>query len=369
MPPRSAARFTTLPSQVANVLRESIDRGEWPEWLPGERALTTRLQVSRKTLRKALAQLRHEGRIAPVHGIGNKVQRGSARPKRRPAADPAVVLLTREPLERMRPYTSLWVSDLKTLLFERGARLHLVDGRKFFSLRPEKALERLLGQTPAACWILANSPAATQQWFAERRLPCLIAGSCHPGIDLPHADLDHFALCRHAAGVLLAAGHRRVALLNERSGRAGDAESEAGFIAGVRHSTHDDASPLVLHHEHGPQGVTRALDHVLAMTNPPTALFVSGGANYLTIVSALAQRGLKVPQDVSVISRDDEPFLTAMIPQPARYAANPRAFAKKLLGPILQVLRGEPVNPRVTRILPAYLKGGTLSAPRSAGRR
>ena len=361
--PANPRHFTSLPAQVAVALREEIDRGVWSEWLPGERTLTESLQVSRKTLRKALAQLQREGRVEAMHGLGNRIV---ARAKSTPSAaqgEPVIALLTPDPLERMRPYTSLWVNHLKTLLIEKGARLRAFDGRKFFTQQPGKALEKLLAQHPAAGWLLANSTEATQKWFGERGIPCVIAGSCHPGVDLPQADLDHYALCRHAAGVLLGAGHRRVALLNERSGRAGDVESEAGFIAGVRESPHSDALPLVVHHEHSPASLGKAVQHLLEMPSPPTALLVSNGASYLTVISVLAQRGLRVPRDVSVVSRDDEPFLEFMVPLPTRYATNPHAFAKRLIKPLLQSLAGEAVVPRSTRILPAYTKGGSLGVP------
>lgn len=360
--PDSSRHFTSLPAQVATALRDEIERGTWSEWLPGERALTENFQVSRKTLRKALAQLSREGRVEAVHGLGNRIVAGKKSSTPTAEAERIVALLTPDPLDRMRPYTSLWVNHLKTLLIEKGARLRAYDGRKFFTQHPAKALEKLRAQHPAACWLLANSTEATQQWFSENKISCVIAGSCHPGVDLPQADLDHYALCRHAAGILLAAGHRRVALLNERSGRAGDVESEAGFIAGVRESPHADAFPLVIHHEHSPVSLGKAVQRLLEMPSPPTALLLSNGASYLTVTSVLAQRGLRVPRDVSVVSRDDEPFFEFLVPSPTRYTTNPHAFAKKLLKPLLQSLSGEAIMPRSTRILPSYTKGGSLGA-------
>lgn len=363
-PPR---HFTSLPAQVAVALREEMDRGAWGEWLPGERALTETLQVSRKTLRKALGQLQREGRIAAVRGRGHRIVLAVAKADQSTATTGGLIgLLTPDPLERMRPYTSVWVSHLKTLLMEKGLRLRTFDGRKYFSQHPAKALEKLAAQHTASGWLLANSTEATQRWFSGQRTPCVIAGSCHPGIELPHVDLDHYALCRHAAGVLLGAGHRRVALLNERSGRAGDVESEAGFIAGVRESPHIDATSLVIHHEHSSDSLALALDRLLGMRHPPTALLVSNGASYLTVISALAQRKLRVPQDVSVVSRDHESFLRFLVPAPTHYAADPHLFAKRLLKPLLQAIAGEAVVPRSTRILPTYTKGGSLTAPAAA---
>lgn len=356
-------RFASLAAQVASALREEINRGVWTEWLPGERALTEMLQVSRKTLRKALGQLRSAGLITTEHGLGNRIlpRNGESGKSRQDSS--IIALLTPEALEQMRPYTSLWVNHLRTLLAKKGMQLLTFNGQKYFSRHPDKALARLVAQTPAACWLLANSTDATQRWFAEKRIPSVVAGSCHPGIDLPQADLDHYALCRHAAGVMLGAGHRRVALLNERSGRAGDLESEAGFIAGVRKSPHPEAVPLVIYHEHSPASLSRALQRLIENAHSPTALLVSNGASYLTVVSVLAQRGLRVPQDISVVSRDDEPFLGFLVPLPAHYAASPNVFAKKLMKPLMQSAAGEAVVPRKTLIFPNYVKGGSLTPP------
>lgn len=61
--------------ETANRLRDGILRGVYPAGsdLPGERELSTRLGVSRLTLRAALARLEAEGLVKPVHGSGNRV--------------------------------------------------------------------------------------------------------------------------------------------------------------------------------------------------------------------------------------------------------------------------------------------------------
>lgn len=360
--PSATRRFTSLPAQVADALRQGIEQHAWKEWLPGERALTETFQVSRKTLRKALAQLQAEGLVKAEHGLGNRIIPGvleedCARAKQ----EPSVGLLTHDSLEQMRPHTLLWINRLKSMLIENGVRLLAFDGHKFFSRQPGAALEKLVAQQSVASWILATSTESAQRWFCENKVPCVIAGSCHPGIDLPFVDLDHYALCRHAAGVLLAAGHRRVALLNERSGRAGDMESEAGFVAGVRESRRASAVPLVMYHDHSAASLSRVLNRLLDMPNPPTALLVSNSATYLTVISVLAQRCLRVPGDISVVPRDDEPFLSFLVPAPSRYTGSANVYAKKILKPLMQVLHGEAVSPRGTRIIPSYTKGGSLA--------
>jgi LacI family transcriptional regulator len=361
--PSPPANYQTLAAQVAARIADDIRAGTWQEWLPGERALTATLQVSRKTLRKALAHLQHEGIIATAHGLGHRIAVPSAPATAR--AEPTVGLLTPEALEHLRPYTALWVDELRALLIERGARLATFSGHRFFHTQPDKALARLVQQNPQACWILAHTNEPIQQWFADHRVPCVIAGSCHHGLALPSVDRDNFATCRHAAGALLRLGHRRVGFLTPLSQRAGDLESEAGFIDGVRRSSRAGAEPILLRHDGTPEGVNRVLARVFAPAAAPTALLVANPAFYLSAITFLAQRGLRVPHDVSLVSRDDDPFLAYVTPAPARYTCHARTYAKRLLQPVLAVLAGERPAQPTQRLAPTFVPGGSLAAPRS----
>lgn len=356
--------FRSLPGQVAAHLRNEIVRGVWNEWLPSERMLTETLQVSRKTLRKALEQLEREGLIKVTHGVGHRVLPRAGPEPARAAETGEVGLLMPEPLEHVRPYTAMWINHLKTYLGEHDVRLHVCGSRRCFGSEPSRALERLVSAQPSRCWLLAHSTLAVQRWFERRDLPCVIAGSAHTQVRIPDVDLDHAAVNRHAAGILLATGHRRVVFLTERSGRAGDVASEAAFTSAVRESQHPDARPLLVHHDGTVTGITKVIDRLLRQRDRPTAVLASNSAGYLTAYCVLAQRGLRVPDDISLVSRGDDPFFAFMVPPPTRYACSPAMFAHKLLKPVLQVCRGETASPRHTRIMPTYTRGATLARPR-----
>lgn len=62
--------------EAADRIRDDILTGVYPsgDHLPGERELSTRLGVSRLTLRSAIARLEAEGLVHAVHGAGNMVQ-------------------------------------------------------------------------------------------------------------------------------------------------------------------------------------------------------------------------------------------------------------------------------------------------------
>ena len=359
-------RYQSLAAQVAIRIAAEIQQGTWDAWLPGERTLAKTLQVGRKTLRKALGHLQRDRVIETRHGLGHRIVAAPAAAPVESGRGNSVGLLTPESLENLRPYTALWVDELRSLLFENGVRLATFSGHRFYTGKPEKALARLTGQNPQRCWILAHSNEHLQRWFCDQDVPCIIAGSSHPGLPLPNVDLDYFAVCRHAAGAMLRLGHRRVALFTKQSQRAGDLESERGFEDGIRSSLHRDVEPLIIRHDGTVDGAYRALGRLFGLASRPTAILVAQSAFYLTTIAFLAERGLRVPKQVSLISRDDDTFLSYLKPAPARYSCNPKTYAKQLLLQLKLMFSGETGTPTPHRIEPKFLPGASLeSAPAS----
>ncbi len=353
-------RRQPLEKQTAELLRERIARGLWREWLPAERALCAMLQVSRSTLRRALAQLQREGAIRAEHGAGNRILTRVKR-TRGQLRSHDVALLAPEPLERLRPSQTLWIDELRAMLGERGCRLHVLHGRQYFRAKSGAALEKLVCQHPHGAWILLMANEECQQWFGRRGLPCLVAGSCHAGVDLPFRDFDHRATCRHAAGVLLGLGHRRLAFVAQQARLAGDLESEAGFLDGVRSSRHPGATVLLCHHDGTAAGIAQTVRRIVTQQPAPTALVVANAYHCLSVVSGLAKLGRRVPAEISVVSRDEDPFLSFLVPEPARYVANPRALARSLLQPLLELLEDATVSQRSGRLMPQFVKGASLA--------
>jgi DNA-binding LacI/PurR family transcriptional regulator len=269
--------------------------------------------------------------------------------------------LTPESLENLRPYTAVWVDELRSLLTENGGRLAAFSGHRFFTGRPEKALARLVEQNPQRCWVLAHSNEQIQRWFNDNRVPCIIAGSSHPGLPLPNVDLDYFAICRHAVGAMLRLGHRRIALFTKQSQRAGDLESERGFEDGARSSVHPGVEALIVRHDGSVDGAYRSLARLFGLKTSPTAMLVANSAYYLTTIAFFSERGLRVPKDVSLVSRDDDAYLSYLKPSPARYSCNPKVYAKRLMLQLQISFSGDSGAHTIHRIEPKFLRGDSLA--------
>jgi len=349
----------SLVNEVTTILRKSLRAGVWGDFLPGERALSTQIRISRQTLRAALEQLRREGLIKVAPGRRRRILLQPHAPKRR-APSKQVVMLSPFPLDALRPSVIFLVDELREHLAEAGFHLELHVSNRYYSRHPFKALESLLHQKPTASWILYLATLQMQRWFLDRGLPVLVVGSSYPEIALPSVDIDYRAACRHAVGTFLGKGHRQIAFLIDNTGRAGDQESKIGFLETIQKLEGDRPQTIVAEHNGTLRGICSKLDSLMRAPTPPSAFLVANSTHVLTVIGHLLRLGVRLAEDVVLISRDDDSFLEYIVPTVARYSHPPALFARKMSRIAVQLARGASVPPKRLLLVPQLIKGDTL---------
>lgn len=349
----------TLVAQTTAILRDRIRSGEWSRWLPSEHELCAEYRIARMTLRRALHRLEQEGLVRSAQGRRREIPPAGADAGESPART-RVVLLVRVPLQFLPPFDAFWTNELRLVLEETGYHLELHTNRSYYGAGLAKSLAVLHEQLRPAGWVLANSTREMQLWFSRRQLPCVIVGSRHPGVDLPFVDKAYRAICRHAVGVLLSRGHERIALLNPDSGAAGDLESEQGFEEGIAQTRRHNIRADVIRHDGSVANLCARLNSLFRRPAPPTALLVSRSMNVLTVISHLMRCGLRIPEDVALISRDHDSFLERMVPSVARYVVSPETMARAISATVLDMVNNGKVSPAQRQIMPKFTEGETL---------
>lgn len=123
---------------------------------------------------------------------------------------------------------------------------------------------------------------------------------------------------------LIELGHRRIGCIGGPVSLANSAERLAGYYAALDEAgiTRDDA--LIRDGEFDYNSGYAAASHLLSLSNPPTAIFACNDLMAIGALCAAHEKGLRVPDDLSVIGYDDVtpasysvPRLTT-IAQPAR---------------------------------------------------
>lgn len=354
--------FVSLTNQVANLIREGMENGRWVEWLPGERMLAQELGVSRRTIRQSLRLLLNSQTIRCEIGKGNRILLKTKRTDRA-RLPPSIGLLISAPVELQRTFTTLWINELRVFLSKHDLELRVLSGGKIFSTLPEKALRKLTGNEPQRAWVLASSTAEIQAWFESNQRNAVIVGSPRRSCSLPSIDVDYRAVGRHAAGEFLRARHRKIAILIGSPALGGDTECVAGFKEAVDAHRNDQAEFIVVKHTYSSESIHRSVQILLRRKSPPTAILVANSMHYLAVHTALLKLGVNIPEEMTLISRDDDPFLQFVHPEPSRYACPPALMAKHIGRQILRIGR-EPNGPTVNeKLVPAFIARGTHTRP------
>lgn len=115
---------------------------------------------------------------------------------------------------------------------------------------------------------------------------------------------------------LIGLGHERIAFLGGISGISTTDERRAGYREALR--DHDlSVDPALVeegepHRERGAPLTNELLD----LDRPPTALFTGNNLTTLGALSALNQRGVRVPEDIALVGYDEVPWPMALNPPP-----------------------------------------------------
>jgi len=349
----------SLVSEATAALRKTLKSDLWTEYLPGERVLSSQLHVSRQTLRAALKQLRQEGLVQVEPGRRRRILRDSGSSSTR-AQSKVVCMLSPLPLHSLRPFDIFLVDNIREHLAEEGYHLELNVSHRYYSKHPFKALESLVHQKPIAAYILFLATLQIQRWFLDRGLPVCVAGSSYPEIELPAVDVDHRAVCRHAVGTFFSKGCRQIVLLIDDVHRAGDEESRIGFLEAANKLHGAPRQAIIAEHNGTSAGICARLDLLLNTTTPPDAFLVANSAHVLTVIGHLLRRGIRLPGQVNLISRDDDSFFKYVVPTVARYKFPPALFGRKLSRIVVQLARGTNVPGKNNLLVPQFIKGETM---------
>jgi DNA-binding LacI/PurR family transcriptional regulator len=362
-PMLSLVKRHSVTAQATLMIRKSLESREWRDALPGERELALRLGVSRPTVRAALGVLEREGLLQNAQGKRRVPVHAGSSPRRRQAGPKVVGFIAPEVAHSGSAAQLLRVGELRSYLHELGYRLEVHSESRLFSDHPDQALEHLVQMNPSRCWVLNAANLPLQRWFAHRRLPAILVGTCYPGVKLPAMSLHHRAVCRHAVGAFTRLGHRRIAFVIRDSRLAGDIESEQGFLAAIEEAKLDASLCPIIRHDSSVRDIRSVLNAVLEADPIPTALLVAVPAHTITVASHVMAEGYRIPQDISIVCRDGDYYLDHFALRLARYSFHSETHVRRLCRMVGRMVESNDVPARQFRLIPNLDKGQTLARP------
>ena len=147
---------------------------------------------------------------------------------------------------------------------------------------------------------------ASYRSLVDRGLPIVLVNGYADGVDAPFISDDDAAAMDLAVTHLVSMGHRRIGLAVGPMRFVPVVRKRAAFIEALTRQTGitpDEAGGLVSHSLFGLEGGQAASHHLLGCG--VTAIVCGSDLMALGAIRTIRQRGLRVPEDVSVVGYDD----------------------------------------------------------------
>lgn len=316
MPPRYDDDARPLKSQqIADDLRRGIRAGTWAhgQRLPTEQQLVDRSGFSVNTVRRALDVLVAEGLVERRQGSGTFVL-GRTAPTTRERYTVGVLL------PDTRLYYPRVLQGIESALSSQRAGLHLAT-YGYDADREDDCIEQLLtagvsGLLLVPTLVALDDPSRRLNALLDLPVPVVLLERSLS--DLGPADRSEHVCSDHAAGAYDAVlhlhhlGHRKVALLLR-----GRSATGLGVRAGYERAVADLGLTIGLDKQWSSEEWEHSsADVMLAQTREwgATAVLVFGDREASLLLGALARTGGRVPDDLAIVSYDDEIADIAQVP-------------------------------------------------------
>lgn len=184
--------------------------------------------------------------------------------------------------------------------------------------------------------------------LSEMRVPIVLVNDQHPGAFVHSVMIGNVAGAREAADHLIALGHRRIAYLGDQFGYQSDTERFEGYRQALREAGLEFHPELVVHGDGKPEEAMRAMEKLLALANPPTAVCCYNDMSALGAMRSIHLAGRRVPEDISVVGFDDL-FLASYTQPPLTTVRQPmRRMGLLAMESLFRLMSGEDTAIRIT---------------------
>jgi DNA-binding LacI/PurR family transcriptional regulator len=258
--------------------------------------------------------------------------------------------------------TDLFVGEL-VIGIEQEARSH---GYSVFLIssyrdaeREKEAVQSL--QQRRTTGIIVTGSQIDEGYLAMRaRFPQPIVLINCPGY--PHSiSTDNLAGARQAVEHLVHLGHRRIAYVANRRSHQANLDRLRGYETVLAHHAISLDRELVVDGDGTLAGGQRAAQQLMALLQPPTAIFCFNDLMAIGNLCALSQAGWRVPADCSVVGFDDLELAAYCSPPLTTVRQHRDRLGRQAMHMLHQLIRGR--GDVQAEILPAELVVRKTSGP------
>lgn len=180
--------------------------------------------------------------------------------------------------------------------------------------------------------------------FSEQ-IPVVVVARRVPHFEEKCLYIDNMKAAYMATQHLIELGHRRIAHIGGRADHPDAIERKKGYMNALQDAGIEPVPELIVEGNFRRQSGVLAVDMLMARGIAFSAIFTANDQMAFGTRLALYRRGIRVPEDLSLVGFDDEPAAAFMIPPLTTIRQPAMPLGREAARVILSQLRGEPVSP------------------------
>lgn len=242
-----------------------------------------------------------------------------------------------------------------------GYVILLADADEF--LQAGEAYQRLLLERRVDGLLIASASTGEDllRQLARYRLPFVLVNRRVPRLG-PSVTVEDALGMRLAVGHLVEMGHRRIGHIAGPSDADTARRRLAGFRQGLAEAGISLERSLVVEASLSEEGGFRAMEALLDLDRPPTAVAVWSLVAAVGALAAVKRRGVRVPEDLSMITFHDAP-LAAYLDPPLTAVRMPLGeMAELSVDCLLRLIAGERVESTVVATPPVLVSRASVAS-------
>ena len=174
--------------------------------------------------------------------------------------------------------------------------------------------------------------------------PCVLVNFDARPMNMPVVVAENRIGARTGVEHLLSLGHRRIGFIAGTAGTGQSAERQQGYIEALTAAGVDVDPALLVEGLFIQGGGYTAAEQLLSLAEPPTAIFCANDEMAFGAIDAINSKGLKVPDDISVVGFDDISTSRSVFPALTTIRQPFVEMAARAVSEVVALIQGKEVH-------------------------
>ena len=238
------------------------------------------------------------------------------------------------------PFFASLAKHLETALRRKGKFIILGDTQGSISVEKETIKTLLSRQIDGL--LIAPVGIAGQHLETLAALPTVMIDRYFPGGDFAFVSSDNFKGAHTATSYLLGKGHKRVACIQGTVEAVSNKERIRGYKKALEQQGLAFDPSLIIGDDFTIRNGYQAFSKIMGLKPRPTAIFSLGNPITIGLLKAAQTNKVKIPDDISLISFDEQPYFEITSPPITTISQQIEEMGKKAVDILMAHLAGEP---------------------------